>query len=76
VLLLPDLLLLNCFSVLVLLIASVFATLAVRELAPPGELTSSKVFPFEFRSVEMQYDSFRGQQVMGAAGGPQHHHFS
>ncbi|KAJ9505457.1 hypothetical protein QJQ45_026137, partial [Haematococcus lacustris] len=36
---------------------------AVRDLAPPGDLNSSKVFPFEFKNVEMQYDSYRGQQV-------------
>ncbi|GFH07967.1 subunit of retromer complex, partial [Haematococcus lacustris] len=35
----------------------------VRDLAPPGDLNSSKVFPFEFKNVEMQYDSYRGQQV-------------
>lgn len=36
---------------------------AVRELAPPGDLNNIKTFPFEFKSVEMQYDSYRGQQV-------------
>lgn len=35
----------------------------VRELAPPGELATLKTYPFEFRNVEMQYDSYRGQQV-------------
>lgn len=35
----------------------------VRELAPPGELPNAVTFPFEFRNVEMQYDSYRGQQV-------------
>ncbi|PNW79418.1 hypothetical protein CHLRE_09g414200v5 [Chlamydomonas reinhardtii] len=35
----------------------------VRELAPGGDLSASKTFPFEFRNVELQYDSYRGQQV-------------
>ncbi|GIL50500.1 hypothetical protein Vafri_6639 [Volvox africanus] len=35
----------------------------VRELAPGGELPTSKTFPFEFRNVELQYDSYRGSQV-------------
>ncbi|KXZ45685.1 hypothetical protein GPECTOR_51g670 [Gonium pectorale] len=35
----------------------------VRELAPSGDLPASRTFPFEFRNVEMQYDSYRGQQV-------------
>mmetsp|Transcript_6816 Transcript_6816/g.15085 ORF Transcript_6816/g.15085 Transcript_6816/m.15085 type:complete len:321 (+) Transcript_6816:316-1278(+) len=35
----------------------------VRELAPPGDLANAKAFPFEFRNVEMQYDSYKGQQV-------------
>lgn len=39
-----------------------FVSLA-RELAPPGDLTSMKAFPFEFSNVEMQYDSYRGMQV-------------
>eukprot|EP00955_Chlamydomonas_euryale_P051956 355021-Chlamydomonas_euryale.AAC.19 len=36
---------------------------AVRELAPPGTLTNVGTYPFEFRNVEMQYDSYRGNQV-------------
>jgi hypothetical protein len=38
---------------------------AVRELAPPGDLATAaqKPLPFEFRNVEMQYDSYRGTQV-------------
>lgn len=41
------------------------ALAAVRDLAPPGDLTSaaSKPLPFEFKAVEMQYDSYRGMQV-------------
>uniref|UniRef100_A0A7R9VN17 Vacuolar protein sorting-associated protein 26 n=1 Tax=Chlamydomonas euryale TaxID=1486919 RepID=A0A7R9VN17_9CHLO len=35
----------------------------VRELAPPGTLTNVGTYPFEFRNVEMQYDSYRGNQV-------------
>eukprot|EP00877_Chromochloris_zofingiensis_P012746 jgi/Chrzof1/7725/Cz02g34110.t1 len=37
----------------------------VRELAPPGDVATSATKPlsFEFRNVEMQYDSFRGLQV-------------
>ncbi|GFR42844.1 hypothetical protein Agub_g3802 [Astrephomene gubernaculifera] len=34
-----------------------------RELSPSGDLTTSKTYPFEFRNVELQYDSYRGQQV-------------
>lgn len=36
---------------------------AARDLEFPGELTSQKAFPFEFGSVEMQYDSYKGLQV-------------
>lgn len=36
---------------------------AVRDLAPPGELTTQASLPFEFGSVEMQYESYRGAQV-------------
>lgn len=32
----------------------------VREIAAPGELTVTQTHKFEFRNVEMQYDSFRG----------------
>lgn len=35
----------------------------MRELAPSGDLSTSKTYPFDFRNVEMQYDSYRGQQV-------------
>ena len=35
----------------------------VRDLAPPGELMSQQVYPFEFKSVEMEYESYRGSQV-------------
>lgn len=34
-----------------------------RELAPPGDLSATRAFPFEFRNVEMQYESYRGIQV-------------
>lgn len=33
---------------------------AVRELAPGGDLLSSQTFHFEFKSVEMEQDSYRG----------------
>jgi hypothetical protein len=35
----------------------------VRELAPPGELYQREIIPFEFNSVEMQYDAYHGAQV-------------
>ncbi|KAA6417127.1 MAG: subunit of retromer complex [Trebouxia sp. A1-2] len=35
----------------------------VRDLAPPGDLTSLQTYSFEFNDVEMQYDSYRGLQV-------------
>lgn len=35
----------------------------VRDLAPPGEFSSQQTFPFEFRSVEMEYESYKGTQV-------------
>ncbi|PSC75932.1 Vacuolar sorting-associated 26B [Micractinium conductrix] len=35
----------------------------VRDLAPPGELSTQATLPFEFGSVEMQYESFRGSQA-------------
>lgn len=36
---------------------------AARDLSPPGELTSQQTLPFEFNSVEMEHDSYRGLQV-------------
>jgi hypothetical protein len=36
---------------------------AVRDLSPPGELLQQASLPFEFKNVEMEYDSYRGQQV-------------
>lgn len=36
---------------------------AARDLSPPGELTSQQLLPFEFNSVEMEHDSYRGLQV-------------
>jgi hypothetical protein len=38
---------------------------AVRELAPPGDVATAaqKPLTFEFRNVEMQNDSYRGLQV-------------
>ncbi|KAL4442451.1 hypothetical protein ABPG77_005035 [Micractinium sp. CCAP 211/92] len=35
----------------------------VRDLAPPGDLTTQMSLPFEFGSVEMQYESYRGTQA-------------
>lgn len=35
----------------------------VRDLAPPGEMLEQITFPFEFKSVEMEYESYRGSQV-------------
>eukprot|EP00959_Pyramimonas_sp_CCMP1952_P144037 3015337-Pyramimonas_sp.AAC.2 len=35
----------------------------VRELEPPGELSTSKVYPFEFTRVEMQHESYNGINV-------------
>lgn len=35
----------------------------VRDLAPPGEMMSQETYPFEFKSVEMEYDSYRGTRV-------------
>ncbi|KAL4447861.1 hypothetical protein ABPG75_005080 [Micractinium tetrahymenae] len=35
----------------------------VRDLAPPGDLTTQVSLPFEFGSVEMQYESYRGSQA-------------
>lgn len=36
---------------------------AVRDLSPPGELSQQVVLPFEFKNVEMEYESYRGTQV-------------
>lgn len=35
----------------------------VRDLAPPGEIISQQSLPFEFKAVEMEYESYRGSQV-------------
>lgn len=43
---------------------------AVRDLAPPGDLTTQLSLPFEFGSVEMQYESYRGSQVRTAQEDP------
>lgn len=40
--------------------------MSVRDLAPPGELTTQAALPFEFGAVEMQYESYRGAQVRAA----------
>ena len=34
-----------------------------RDLDPPGELSSPKSMPFEFKHVEMQYESYHGINV-------------
>eukprot|EP00208_Stichococcus_sp_RCC1054_P007891 CAMPEP_0206152146 /NCGR_PEP_ID=MMETSP1473-20131121/39179_1 /ASSEMBLY_ACC=CAM_ASM_001109 /TAXON_ID=1461547 /ORGANISM="Stichococcus sp, Strain RCC1054" /LENGTH=516 /DNA_ID=CAMNT_0053549703 /DNA_START=223 /DNA_END=1773 /DNA_ORIENTATION=- len=39
-----------------------FLSLA-RELAPAGDLRQQAVLPFEFKSVEMEHDSYKGLQV-------------
>ncbi len=36
---------------------------AARDLSPPGEMMQQALLPFEFKNVEMEYDSYRGQQV-------------
>ena len=35
----------------------------MRDLAFPAELNAQETYPFEFGSVEMQYDSYKGLQV-------------
>lgn len=35
----------------------------VRDLAPPGDLSTQASLPFEFANVEMQHESFRGVQA-------------
>ena len=36
---------------------------AVRELDIPGEIHDRKTYPFEFSTVEMPYESYRGLNV-------------
>lgn len=36
---------------------------AVRELDVPGEILERKTYPFEFSTVEMQYESYNGVNV-------------
>jgi hypothetical protein len=36
---------------------------AVRELDPPGDMTGSKVYPFEFSRVDLLYESYNGINV-------------
>ena len=38
-------------------------THAVRELDVPGEIVERKTYPFEFSTVEMQYESYNGVNV-------------
>ena len=35
----------------------------VRQLAPPGELTQSSTFPFEFLHVDKSHESYTGTNV-------------
>jgi vacuolar protein sorting-associated protein 26 len=35
----------------------------VRDLSAPSDLVGTKSFPFEFRNVEMQYDSYKGMHA-------------
>lgn len=35
----------------------------VRELDPPGDMTGSKVYPFEFSRVDLLYESYNGINV-------------
>lgn len=35
----------------------------VRELDVPGEILERKTYPFEFSTVEMQYESYNGVNV-------------
>ena len=35
----------------------------VRQLSPPGELTQSTVFDFEFHHVEKPYETYTGTNV-------------
>ena len=35
----------------------------VRDLSPGGDLLTTQTFSFEFRSVEMEYESYKGSQV-------------
>ncbi|CAK9437882.1 uncharacterized protein LODBEIA_P22600 [Lodderomyces beijingensis] len=44
------------------LVSSEFLTLAT-ELAAPGQLTHSQSYPFEFKNVEKQYESYRGKNA-------------
>lgn len=39
-------------------------TSLVRELAPPGDLTTNKTFEFEFVKVEKPYESYTGANVV------------
>eukprot|EP00941_MAST-03F_sp_MAST-3F-sp1_P002637 g2637.t1 len=38
-------------------------TSLVRELAPPGQLFGTKTFPFEFKKVKKEYESYNGMNV-------------
>jgi vacuolar protein sorting-associated protein 26 len=38
-------------------------TSLVRELDVPGEILERKTYPFEFSTVEMQYESYNGVNV-------------
>lgn len=39
------------------------APVAARDLAAVGDLTQQATLPFEFNSVEMEHDSYKGLQV-------------
>ena len=39
-------------------------TSLVRDLAPPGDLTTNKTFDFEFVNVEKPFETYTGANVM------------
>lgn len=46
-----------------LMISNTMSLLTVRELEIPGEIYERKIYPFEFSSVEMPYESYNGTNV-------------
>jgi vacuolar protein sorting-associated protein 26 len=40
-----------------------WGNITVRELDVPGEILECKTYPFEFSTVEMQYESYNGVNV-------------
>lgn len=52
-----------CFVNIVGLLTHSLFVFAVRELDVPGDIYERKIYPFEFSTVEMPYETYNGVNV-------------